>query len=46
MSVFVGDNVIDQEEYRKAYSEFGVSGEQCDKAYNIFTKVCSYRKSI
>lgn len=37
--VFVGDDVIDKNEYRNAYTEFGVSGDQCDKAYDIFTDV-------
>ncbi|XP_067942352.1 sarcoplasmic calcium-binding proteins I, III, and IV-like isoform X2 [Watersipora subatra] len=32
-----GDEVIDKEEYRNTYSEFGLSAEQCDKAYDQFT---------
>jgi len=34
-----GDNVIDKDEYSKAYVEFGLTPEQCDQAYNTFTEV-------
>ncbi|KAF6025378.1 Scp2 [Bugula neritina] len=33
-----GDNVIDKDEYSKAYVEFGLTPEQCDQAYNTFTE--------
>lgn len=39
MYCVIADNVIDKEEYRKAYTGFGLPAEQCDKAYDSFTNV-------
>ena len=39
LPLYAGDDIIDKEEYRKAYAEFGLKAEDCDKAYDSFTDV-------
>jgi Ca2+-binding EF-hand superfamily protein len=33
-----GDNVIDKDEFRLAYTSFGLSAEQCDSAFDAFSE--------
>ena len=34
-----GDNIIDKEEYCKAFTGFGLQKDQCEAAYDMFTAV-------
>lgn len=40
-----GDNVIDKDEFRLAYTSFGLTAEQCDSAFDKFSDVSSSASS-